>query len=238
MHSEDLAQGFLVRPDAGTHPAVVMIHDVWGLSDHTRDLATRLAAEGFVVLAVDLYRREGDFSIEDPGAWMRGLSDVQIAADLQESIDLLVGHASGTGKVGITGFCMGGMYALLGACDCTGLSAAVPYYGLLSYEHGLLAAPDGGVRDTKKRPHDVLTAAPRLSCPVLGFFGAEDEFIPIEDVRKLEAKLAATPHGTELVLYEGAGHAFMNDTRPEAFRPEIAAKAWSRSVDFLRSALG
>ena len=124
MHSEDLPQGYLVRPDSGTHPGVVMIHDVWGLADHTRDLATRLAGEGFAVLAVDLYRRVADLQIDDPGAWMRGLSDVEIAADLQESIDLL------------------------------------------------------------------------------------------------------------------AGHAFMNDTRPEAYRPEIAVKAWGRMVDFLRGTLG
>ncbi len=236
MHSEDLAEGFLVRPDRGSHPGVVMIHDVWGLADHTRDLATRLATEGFLVLAVDLYRREGDYKIEDPGAWMRGLSDVQIAADLQASIDLLAGHKDGTGKVGITGFCMGGMYTLLAACGCRGLSAAAPYYGLLSYEHGLLADPDGA-RDLARRPHDVLTAAPRLGCPLLGFFGSEDEFVATEDVNRLEKLLAATAHPSEVVLYEGAGHAVMNDPRPEAFRPEIAAKAWSRTLDFFRSTL-
>ncbi len=235
MHSEDLPQGYLVRPDSGTHPGVVMIHDVWGLADHTRDLANRLAEEGFAVLAVDLYRRVDDLQIDDPGAWMRGLSDVEIAADLQAAIDLLGGHAAGTGKVGITGFCMGGMYTLLAASDCRGLSGAVPYYGLLSYEHGLLADP---ARDTARRPHDVLTAAPRVGCPILGFFGADDEFVPVEDVRALEATLAGTAHETEVVLYEGAGHAFMNDTRPEAYRPEIAAKAWGRMVDFLRGALG
>ncbi len=238
MQSEDLSQGFLVRPDTGDHPGVVMVHDVWGLADHTRDYATRLAGEGFLVRAVDLYRREGRFEIEDPGAWMRGLSDVQIGADLQDAIDFLAGHPNGTGKVGITGFCMGGMYTLLAACDCTGLLGAVPFYGLLSYEHGLLADPDGGARDRARRPHDVLQAAPRLGCPMLAFFGSDDEFVPEEDVRKLERELAATPHASEVVLYEGAGHAFMNDTRPEAFRPEIATKAWGRTVDFLASTLG
>lgn len=237
MQTQDLSQGFLVRPDTGRHPGVVMIHDVWGLSDHTRDLATRLAGEGFAVLAADLYRRKGDYEISDPGAWMRGLSDVEAITDLQECIDLLAADAAGTGLVGITGFCMGGMYAFLAACDCTGLSAAVPYYGLLSYEHGLLADPAGGVRDTTRRPHDVLSAAPRLGCPTLGFFGEDDEFIPVSDVRALEERLAATAQPSELVLYEGAGHAFMNDTRPEAFRSEIAAKAWGRTVDFLRSTL-
>ena len=132
---------------------------------------------------------------------------------------------------------MGGMYTLLAACDCRDLSAAVPYYGLLSYEHGLMADPEGGARDLARRPHDVLTAAPRLGCPTLGFFGEDDEFVPVEDVRALESTLAATSHDTEIVLYEGAGHAFMNDTRPEAFRAEIASKAWGRMVDFLRSTL-
>ncbi len=75
MHSQDVELGYLAHPGAGSQPGVVMIHDVWGLSDHTRDLAGRLAAEGFGVLALDLYRREGEVRIDNPGRWMRELSD-------------------------------------------------------------------------------------------------------------------------------------------------------------------
>lgn len=233
MQSEDLPQGFLARPDEGIHPAVVMIHDVWGLKDHTRDLASRLCEEGYLVLAVDLYRREKDDTISDPGAWMRALSDVQILSDVQECIDLLAAHPQSSGSVGITGFCMGGMYALLAACHCRGLLAAVPYYGLLTYERGLLAPPDGDTRDRARKPRDPLAAARDLACPLLAFFGEEDEFIPVEDVRALEGELKAVTAPHEVVLYPAAGHAFMNDTRPEAFRPEVAADAWGRMRVFL-----
>lgn len=237
MQSEDLPQGFLARPDEGTHPAVVMIHDVWGLKDHTRELAGRLADEGYLVLAVDLYRREKDVAISDPGAWMRALSDVQILADIQECINLLAAHPQSSGAVGITGFCMGGMYALLAACHCRGLRAAVPYYGLLTYKRGLLAATADESPDPTLKPRDPLAAARDLGCPLLAFFGQDDEFIPVEDVRALEAELKAAKASSEVVLYPDAGHAFMNDTRPEAFRPTVAADAWARMRNFFGAEL-
>jgi carboxymethylenebutenolidase len=236
MRSEDVELGHLVLPEEGTHPGVVMIHDVWGLSDHTRDLAARLAAEGFAVLAIDLYRRMPDFEITDPGVWMRGLSDPQAIADVQAGVDFLAGRPETAGQgIGITGFCMGGMYALFGACACSGVSAAVPYYGLLSHDHGILHDEAG--LDPTLKPRRPLDYAPDLRCPLLAFFGDEDTFIPVSDVRALEAGLAGTPHEAEVVLYEGAGHAFMNDTRPEAFRPEIAREAWQRTIAFFRARL-
>jgi carboxymethylenebutenolidase len=77
--------------------------------------------------------------------------------------------------------------------------------------------------------------AAELRCPMLAFFGAEDTFIPLEDVRRLEQSLARARAGAEIVVVPGAGHAFMNDTRPDAYRPEAAADAWRRTVAFLRA---
>jgi len=234
MKTQDLDLGYLAHPESGTHPGVVMIHDVWGLADHTRDLARRLAAEGFAVLAVDLYRRETKVEISDPGAWMKALSDVQVLGDLEAGAQLLAGHPAVGGKsVGITGFCMGGMYVLLAAAGCRGFSAAAAYYGLLSYDHGLLAQP----REPERKPHDALEAAPAIRCPVLAFFGEEDEFVPVADVRALEEKLTESSAPSQVILYRGAGHAFMNDTRPEAYRPEIAASAWVEMLAFFRKHL-
>lgn len=236
MRGEDVELGFLAHPDAGEHPGVVMIHDVWGLSAHTRDLAGRLAEDGFVVLAVDLYRREESLEITNPGVFMRGLSDPQVLADVQRGVDLLAAYAATRGqKIGVTGFCMGGMYALMATCTCAGLSAGVPYYGLLSHQHGLLHDEAG--LDPLRKPREPLDLAAELGCPLLAFFGEDDEFVPVADVRALEVGLAQSGQPAEVVVYPGAGHAFMNDTRPDAYRPETAADAWRRMVSFLNARL-
>jgi carboxymethylenebutenolidase len=209
-----------------------MIPDVWGLYDHYRELAERLAGEGFTVLAVDLYRRIGGKApIETPAeamTWIDGLDDREILADLQAAVDLLAAR-DGVDRVGVTGFCMGGQYALLAACGCSGISACAPFYGMVRYREGL---------DPERKPREVLDALPDLSCPVLGFYGEEDAIIPVADVEALRAGIAATGQDAEVVLYAGAGHAFMNDSRPAMYREEAARDAWPRLVDFLRRSLG
>jgi len=228
--------GTLVHPDAGSHPGVVMIHDVWGLSDHTRDLAQRLAAEGFAVLAIDLYRRDPGLEIQDPGAFIRELSDPQVEADIALAVRFLQDEAASRGrKVGVVGFCMGGMYALLAGCGVPGVAAVAPFYGLLSHEHGLLYTPGG--LDRARKPRAPLDAARELACPLLGCFGADDALIPSSDIEELRRRARATGQPVEIVVYPGAGHAFMNDTRPDAYRPEAAADAWRRMVAFLRAQL-
>ena len=199
MQLNDVELGFLAHPDSGVHPGVVLIHDVWGVSDHTRDLAKRLADEGYGVLAVDLYRREANVAIENPGAWMRALSDPQAEGDVQASIDFLKAHPATSGRpVGVIGFCMGGMYALLAATSCEGISAAVPFYGLLSHRHGLLYA-EGGL-DPALKPREPLDAAADLTCPLLGVFGGRDEFVPMSDIEELEKRLDATAPPPEVAV--------------------------------------
>ena len=235
MQSRDVDLGLLVHPEGDPAPGVVMLHDVWGLSDHARDMAGRLAAEGFAVLALDLYRREESVQIRDPGAWIRDLSDPEVLADVDAGLALLASDPASAGRpAGVTGFCMGGMYALLAACSCAGLSAAVPFYGMLSFGHGLLHT-EGGL-DPAKKPRSPLDAAPDLRCPLLAFFGEEDTFIPQGDVDLLKQRLPSDP-ASEIVVVPGAGHAFMNDTRPDAHRPEAARYAWTRTVAFLRDHL-
>ena len=193
MNTQGVEHGFLAHPDAPS-PGVVMIHDVWGLSDHTRELAARLAGEGFAVLAVDLYRREDRVEIGDPGAWMRGLSDPQALADIGEAAAFLAGHPASRGrKVGVTGFCMGGMYALLAACEVPGLAASAAYYGLLSHEHGIPHAEEG--LDPSRKPRQPLDAAADLACPLLAFFGDADEFV--ERVETAVAGLDAPDAGAK-----------------------------------------
>jgi len=227
--------GFLALPEPARAPGVVMIHDVWGLSDHTRDLAQRLAREGFAVLAIDLYRRAQPQKIEDPGAWMRALSDPAVLADLGAASRFLATHPGTNGRVGVLGFCMGGMYALMAGCSDLGFAASVPFYGLLSHAHGILHDPAG--LDPAAKPRTPLAMASELRCPMLAFFGDQDTFIPQSDVAALERELARASAPSEVVVVAGAGHAFMNDTRAEAYRPEDAARAWQRTVAFLRANL-
>ena len=237
MQTQAVELGYLATPESSARPGVVMIHDVWGLTDHTRDLARRLASEGLAVLALDLYRRLDSVKIDDPGQWMRALSDPQILGDVQAAVDFLGAQSMTEGhKIGVTGFCMGGMYALMAGCTCTGLSASVPFYGLLSHRHGILHS-DAGL-DPALKPREPLDAVRDLRSPTLAFFGDHDQFIPVSDIELLKERFAEISQPTEVVVYPGAGHAFMNDTRPDAYRPEDAADAWQKMVEFLRKQLG
>jgi carboxymethylenebutenolidase len=224
--------GFLTHPERAPVPGVVMVPDVWGLSDHYRGLARRLADEGFAVLAIDPYRKTGRGDFSDPAgahAWIRQLSDPLVLATVQEAIDALRTHpAVGERKIGITGFCMGGQYALLAACECDGLSACAPFYGMVRYPPGL---------DPVRKPRAPLDAVAGIRCPVLGLYGEEDALIPLADVDQLRHRLAESGQPFEIRLYPGAGHAFMNDTRPAMYRPDAAADAWPRLVAFLRERL-
>ncbi len=236
IRTETVELGFLAIPESESAvPGVVMVHDVWGLSDHTRDLAKRLANDGFAVLAVDLYRRERAVEIENPGVWMREMSDPQVLEDLRDAAGFLSARAQTNGRVGVVGFCMGGMYALMAGCAQLGFAASVPFYGLLSHRHGILHDEAG--LDPERKPHEPLAMASELDCPLLAFFGDADEFVPMDDVRALERAFAAAPAPAEVVVVAGAGHAFMNDTRPDAYRPAAAAEAWKRTVAFLREEL-
>jgi len=231
--------GLLALPEDATSPlpGCVLIHDVWGLGDHPRDLTRRLAGEGFAVLGVDLYRRLERVEIRDPGAWMQNLSDPQVLEDVGAGATLLAGLPETAGRgVGVVGFCMGGTYALLAGCGgapgLERLRAAVSFYGLLSHDHGLLAAPGG--LDPLKKPRAPLDAARDLRCPLLGFFGGRDPYVPVADVEQLREVAATTGQPFEIEVYPDAGHAFVNDTRPDAYREREARDAWGRMLAFFR----
>jgi carboxymethylenebutenolidase len=211
-------------------PGLVVIPDVRGLTDHYKDIARRFASEGFFALAVDLYSREGAPSLPDmPSvfAWIESLPDPRILADLDAAVRFLAARPEvAGGRIGITGYCMGGQYALMAACSVSGLAACVSWYGMLRY-----------AERNERKPASPLELAPRLACPYLGLFGAEDALIPSPDVDELRTILTRTGKTFEIKSYAGAGHAFFNDTRPDAYRPDAAADAWPRAVAFLRAHL-
>jgi carboxymethylenebutenolidase len=231
MSEREDAFGFWAAPDDAPRPGVVVIPDVWGVSDLYRRVARRLVAEGFATLVVDQYRYTGREGLTPATvmAFIDGLDDGGVLRAVQEAIDALAASAPVRGqRVGLIGFCMGGQYALLAACSCRGLSAVAPFYGMVRYAAGL---------DPSKKPRPPLDAIGELSCPLLGLYGAEDQLIPLADVDELRRRLARTRHAHELHVYAGAGHAFLNDTRPDAFRPQAAEDAWGRLVPFLRREL-
>lgn len=233
MRTQEIDAGYLAHPEETPRPGVVVVPDVWGLSEHYRDIARRLAGEGFAALALDVYRRTGRPELSDVASamrWMRELRDPTVLETVQEGIDVLAADAAAAGrKAGVIGFCMGGKYALLAACRCRGLSACAPFYGMLS-------EPED--RDPERKPESALDAIGDLQCPLLGLYGDEDHLIPVEDVRELERRLEKVERPSEVKLYAGAGHAFFNDTREAMYRPEVARDAWARLLPFLREHLG
>ena len=228
LSGKDTIRGYAARPaGSGPFPGLVLIPDVRGLADHYRDVARRFAGEGFLTLAVDLYSREGTPDLPDMAAvfrCIRNLPDRRVLGDLGAGVDWLASQSEvRPAAIGVTGFCMGGQYALLSACTVQRLAACVSWYGMLRY-----------AEYDERKPASPLDLAPQLGCPYLGLFGAEDAIIPLADVEELRAILTRERKTFETHVYPGAGHAFFNDTRPDAYRPEAAADAWTRALAFLR----
>jgi carboxymethylenebutenolidase len=223
--------GYLALPDCeGSYAGLVLVPDVRGLYEHYRDVARRFAAEGLATLAVDLYAREGTPDLPDMQSvfrWMAALPDARVLGDLRAAQRYLAARADVRGDaIGITGFCMGGQYALMAACSLEGFAACVSWYGMLRY-----------AETNERKPKSPLDMVPGLSCPYLGLFGAEDAIIPRADVAELEGRLANVVRDSEVKVYPSAGHAFFNDSRPEMYRAGAAQDAWPRAVAFLRKHL-
>ena len=214
---------FLARPaDATPRPAVLVIQEAFGLNAHIRDVACRIATEGYVALAPDLYWRGGKGrsvrydQLPEAIALMTSLNDPEIVADVRSAITHLERQPSvEADRIGITGFCMGGRVSYLAACELPDkLKACAPFYG-------------GGI------PVD---RTERLRAPLLAFFGEEDGFIPLPQVEELKAALKRFGKQAEVVVYPGAGHGFFCNER-ESYRAEAAGDAWERLKKFLTTHL-
>jgi carboxymethylenebutenolidase len=213
------AHGYLAVPDDGAGPGVVVVQEWWGLTDHIADVCDRLAREGFVALAPDLFGGRTTHDADEAGEMMMALPVDQAARDLGGAVDFLLQHEAVTSStVGAVGFCMGGGFVLLlAAQQGDKVGAAVPYYG---------------VGPAVPQTYAGLTAA------VQGHYGEKDDFYPAEDARK-QAEQIRSESGAEVEFhFYPAGHAFHNDTNKlGTYDPEQARLAWSRTVDFLRARL-
>jgi carboxymethylenebutenolidase len=214
------AHGYLAVPASGSGPGVVVIQEWWGLDDHIADITDRLAAEGFVALAPDLYGGKVAHDADEAGEMMSALPADQAARDLGGAVDfLLANDAVSSPKVGAIGFCMGGGFVLqLAAQQGDKIAAAVPFYGV-----------GQGVPDQYKS----LTAA------VQGHYGEQDEFYPVDGAKAQEKQIRDESGAEVEFFYYPAGHAFHNDKdKLGTYDADSAGKAWSRSIKFLHSKLG
>lgn len=195
-------------------PGLVLVQEWWGVNDNIRAYAERYAAEGFLTLAVDLYDGAVTTDRGEAAHRMNELDWPRALDHIAGAVAYLAKHPRATGKVGITGFCMGGALTLSAATHVSGLAAAVPFYGV---------------------PGDFDAA--RVSAPVLLHFAARDTWATPEAGRTVVAALHELGKAATLELYD-ADHAFMNMARPEVFDRACADRAWATTIAFLRDHLG
>lgn len=212
------APGYLAVPAAGHGPATIIMQEWWGVDAHIRSVCDRMAGEGVFALAPDLFR--GETASEPSGAEqkMMALSMDQAEKDMCGAGEFLTSQPGFEGSgVGAVGFCLGGGLAVWAAATCPTIAAAVSYYYVMP--HG---KPD----------------FTHISGPVLGHFGTADAFISLEEAQALESELRDAGVDASFQYYEGAGHAFFNDTnRLGTYDADSAQLSWERTVSFLRDAL-
>ncbi len=196
---------------AGTDPApaIIILHEYWGLNDHTRDLAARFAAEGYLAMAPDLYQGVIAKDSSEAMALLHRFDWAEGVGDVTGAVAFLREHPRSNGEIAVTGFCMGGALAFAVAQHVPGLAAVVPFYGI---------------------PPQV--DASTITAPVCAHFSATDPWAKPELAQKVREDLQAAGKLMDLHVYD-APHAFFNDGRPEVFAPEAAAQAWQRTLDFL-----
>jgi carboxymethylenebutenolidase len=204
-------------PAGGRGPGVIVIPEWWGLVDHIREVCDRLARDGFVALAPDLYRGESTSDPDEAGRLMMDLEIPRATNDLDGAVSALLSDDAVDGsRVGAVGFCMGGQLALAAATRNPRIGAVVDFYGV----HPNVSLDLTG-----------------LNAPVLGIFAENDGFVPPETARALQADLEQAGKRADFTIFPGVDHAFMNDSRPDVYDAAAAERAWAMLGTFLRAEL-
>lgn len=206
---EDVEGYYAAPAEEGNYPGVVMIHEWWGLNDNIRDMAENLAAEGYRVLAVDLYSGDVASTSSEAMALRNALNQDEAISNMQAAADFL--RSQGSDSIGSLGWCFGGGQSLSLALSGEELDATVIYYGTLVTDRAQLASIDW---------------------PVLGIFGEEDSSIPVQTVNEFGAALDASGIENEIYIYPGVGHAFANPSGAN-YAPEPTIDAWQKTLAFL-----
>ena len=205
--------GYLARPVGGEpYPGVIVIQEWWGLNDNIREIANRIAAEGYVVLAPDLYHAQATSEPDEAQKLMLALSQERAVTDLNGAVAALQARTDVLADaIGVTGFCMGGGLALLLAMKNPAVTATAPFYGV---------------------PMGDLAEASNIRGRVLALYAGKDEFVNAGVVEQVRAALTAGGVAHEIHVYPESDHAFFNDTRPEVYNAADAADAWERLLRF------
>jgi len=216
---KEKASGFLAVPDKpGVYPGLIVIHEWWGLNDWVKEQSEKLAGQGYVVLAVDLYHGKSAADPSDAHELMRGMPQDRAIRDMQAAYEYLAARKDvKPGRIGAIGWCMGGGLALQLAIHQPRLAAIVVNYGALPTD-----------------PNDIQ----QIGAAVLGNFGADDKGITPADVQAFDKTMKGLNRRIDVKIYPGAGHAFENPNNTGGYRPEAAADAWKRTLAFLHNALG
>ena len=215
---DETVQGSLYTPQGkGPFPAIIVIHEWWGLNDWVKEQASKLADEGYVTLAVDLYRGKVAKTPDEAHEIMRGVPEDRAKRDLHAAFEFLASQPNvKKDRIGSIGWCMGGGYSLDVALQEPTLAATVINYGHLATD---------------------MDALKKINAPILGLFGAQDRGIPPADVRKFGDTLDQMGKKIDIKIYDDAGHAFENPNNKDGYRAADAADAWKRTVDFLAATL-
>ena len=225
----------LARPKApGTYPAVIVLHEAFGLVEHERDVARRFANAGFIALAPDIYSRVGALNnatdMTEVRAKMFGLADAQLVRDFEAAAAFVRAQPGASGKVGCVGFCVGGRWTLLFACTSTKVDAAIDCWG------GFITRATPDAASTPERPIPVIELAEKLHCPLYIVCGEEDQNPSPADAADLGRRLEGAGKNFKLEVFKNAGHAFFADYRP-SYRAAAAFELWPKMVAFFKAQL-
>lgn len=212
----------------GKRPAVIILHERYGIDQHTKDLTVRLAQAGFVGLAPDLFHRfTGDRNTVLSGAQRIDLSDDGALEDLNGAVGYLKKlKAVDAERIGIIGVCQTGRQPLLLAAKRSDIAGAVVLYGAIGGREW---------QGNSLRPTAIEELIAQVTCPVLGIFGETDHIISVDDVVRFRNCLEKAKKNCHVRLYRDAPHGWLNDTMPGRYRKEAAKDAWSLMMSFLKS---
>lgn len=201
------ASGYLARPGKAI-PGVIVLQEWWGLVPHIKDVAERFAAQGYLALAPDLYHGKTTLEAAEAEHLLKGLDWARAAKEIAGAVRHLR-DVEGATKVGVVGFCMGGALTIIAATQ-PGVDAYAAFYGF----------PPAGAAPLEK-----------IAAPGLLFFGEQEPFFSVPDAKAFAEGQRKRGREAEVIIYPGAGHAFFNNERAEAYRKDAANDAWRRTLD-------
>jgi carboxymethylenebutenolidase len=221
--------GFLGKPDGGgKHPAVIHLHERYGIVQHTTDLGEKFVKEGYVTIVPDLFSRfTGDRDRLAKGDERCDLDDGEVVGDIDAVVEYLRAVPEvDMSRIALSGVCQTGRQPILMAAKRDYVEAVVMLYGAV-YEADWKSHP--------QRPDPIDKLMEQMSCPLVGVFGELDNLIPLSNIVRMVSVLANARKSFDIRVYAGAPHGFLNDTMPGRFRPEQTQTAWKQITSFLQA---